>query len=176
MQRKTYTSLWNRRKIKLCRTRQHLCLQVYTTHAVLLLFKKFAKENKKFSLCRDLDISWYTLPCPLRSRSIRPFSVPMRRLTPHRAAHKISELNLFLYFRISGVSVVRSWEVGVTLTLGTVEPPTPAPPLRGTERKVMRLGLGSPGSKFVQTSPLWPIKSTTWVQRKLPQNILSFFW
>ena len=29
----------------------------------------------------------------------------MRRLTPHRAAQRISELNRFLYFLISGVSV-----------------------------------------------------------------------
>lgn len=49
---------------------------------------------------------------------MRPFSVPMRRLTPHNAAHKISELNLFLYFRISGVSDVMSCVVGVTLTFG----------------------------------------------------------
>lgn len=58
-----------------------------------------------------------TFPCPDRSRSIKPFSVPMRRLTPHNAAQRISELNRFLYFRISGVSLVASCcDVGVTLT------------------------------------------------------------
>jgi hypothetical protein len=37
---------------------------------------------------------------------------------PHNEAHKISELNLFLYFLISGVSDVASWVcAGVTFTL-----------------------------------------------------------
>lgn len=37
---------------------------------------------------------------------------------PQRAAHNISELNLFLYFRISGVSdVISACDVGVTFTL-----------------------------------------------------------
>lgn len=35
---------------------------------------------------------------------------------PQRAAQRISLLNRFLYLRISGVSDVRSWLVGVTLT------------------------------------------------------------
>ena len=53
-----------------------------------------------------------------------PFSAPMSRLTPHSAAHRISELNRFLYLRISGVSCVRSWApappipLGVTFTEG----------------------------------------------------------
>lgn len=59
-----------------------------------------------------------TFPCPDRSRSIKPFSVPIKRLTPHNAAQRISELKRFLYLRISGVSVACSCcDVGVTLTL-----------------------------------------------------------
>lgn len=54
---------------------------------------------------------------------------------PHKAAHKISELNLFLYLRISGVSDDTSCPVGVTLTLTWLsrreafppEPPVPPP-------------------------------------------------
>lgn len=55
--------------------------------------------------------------------------------SPHKAAHKISELNLFLYLRISGVSGEPSCPVGVTLTLTWLSrrdafPPEPAvPPL-----------------------------------------------
>lgn len=77
-----------------------------------------------------------TFPCPDLSSNIKPFSVPMRRFTPHNAAHKISELNLFLYFRISGVSLVASCDVGVTLTLTWLsrrdgpEPPAPNPKVR----------------------------------------------
>lgn len=74
-----------------------------------------------------------TLPWPDRSKSISPFSVPINKFTPHRAAHRISELNRFLYFRISGVSLVMSWDVGVTFTLTWLsrrdgpEPPAPNP-------------------------------------------------
>lgn len=74
-----------------------------------------------------------TLPWPDRSNSISPFSVPISKLTPHRAAHRISELNRFLYFRISGVSLVMSCDVGVTFTLTWLsrrdgpEPPAPNP-------------------------------------------------
>lgn len=58
---------------------------------------------------------WYTLPCALLlSNSIRPLSVPINRFTPHREAHNISESNLFLYLRISGVS---DFEAGPTHTL-----------------------------------------------------------
>lgn len=39
------------------------------------------------------------------------------KYSPHKAAHKISLLNLFLYFLISGVSDETSCDVGVTLTL-----------------------------------------------------------
>lgn len=46
---------------------------------------------------------------------------------PQRAAHKISELNLFLYLRISGVSESMSCDVGVTLTL-TCDSLREAPP------------------------------------------------
>lgn len=35
---------------------------------------------------------------------------------PHKAAHRISELNLFLYLRISGVSLCGRVFVGFTLT------------------------------------------------------------
>lgn len=77
-----------------------------------------------------------TFPCPERSSSIRPFSVPINRLTPHNAAHSISELKRFLYLRISGVSLVASCDVGVTLTficdsrrVGP-EPPAPKPNVR----------------------------------------------
>lgn len=92
----------------------------------------------KTSICwnRRRDISWYTLPWPERSRSMSPFSVPISRLTPHRAAHRISELNRFLYFRISGVSLVASWVVGVTLTLIWLsrrdgpDPPAPNPKVK----------------------------------------------
>lgn len=65
-----------------------------------------------------------------------PFSVPISKLTPQSAAHRISELNLFLYLRISGVSLVASCEVGVTLTLTWLsrrdgpEPPAPKPNVR----------------------------------------------
>ena len=46
----------------------------------------------------------------------------MSRFTPQRAAQSISELNRFLYFRISGVSEVISWPpVGATLTEGICE-------------------------------------------------------
>ncbi len=80
-----------------------------------------------------------TFPCPDRSRSINPFSVPIKRLTPQSAAHKISELKRFLYLRISGVSLVGSCcdDVGVTLTLTWLsrlgappEPPAPNPKVR----------------------------------------------
>lgn len=60
---------------------------------------------------------WCTFPWPDRSNNIRPFSVPISKLTPHNAAHRISELKRFLYLRISGVSLVISWDVGVTFTL-----------------------------------------------------------
>ena len=36
---------------------------------------------------------------------------------PHKEAQRTSELNLFLYFLISGVSETASCEVGVTFTL-----------------------------------------------------------
>lgn len=85
------------------------------------------------------ECKWWsilTLPCPERSRSMSPFSVPIRRLTPHSAAQSISELKRFLYLRISGVSLDASWDVGVTFTL-TVdsrrvgpEPPAPNPKVR----------------------------------------------
>lgn len=77
-----------------------------------------------------------TFPCPDLSSSMSPFSVPISRLTPQRAAQRISELNLFLYLRISGVSLVASWEVGVTLTFTWLsrrdgpEPPAPKPKVR----------------------------------------------
>lgn len=77
-----------------------------------------------------------TFPCPDLSSNIKPFSVPISRFTPHNAAHKISELNRFLYFRISGVSLVASCDVGVTLTLTWLsrrdgpEPPAPNPNVR----------------------------------------------
>lgn len=54
---------------------------------------------------------------------------------PHNAAQRISELNLFLYLRISGVSEDRSCPVGVTLTLTWLSrreafpPEPPVPPL-----------------------------------------------
>lgn len=54
-------------------------------------------------------------------------------MTPHNAAHKISELKRFLYLRISGVSLVASCDVGVTFTLTWLsrrdgpEPPAPNP-------------------------------------------------
>lgn len=38
------------------------------------------------------------------------------RYLPHKAAHRISELNLFLYLRISGVSLCGLVLVGFTLT------------------------------------------------------------
>ena len=72
------------------------------------------------------------------SRSMRPFSVPIRRFTPQSAAQRISELNLFLYLRISGVSAPKSC-CGVTLTLiwlsrrgGTPTLPTPTLPPTGS--------------------------------------------
>lgn len=40
-----------------------------------------------------------------------------RRSSPHRAAHRISELNLFLYLRISGVSLGGRVLVGLTFTI-----------------------------------------------------------
>lgn len=78
----------------------------------------------------------FTFPWPDRSSSIKPFSVPINKLTPHNAAHKISELNRFLYLRISGVSLDASCDVGVTLTLTWLsrrdgpEPPAPNPNVR----------------------------------------------
>jgi hypothetical protein len=56
--------------------------------------------------------------------------------SPQRAAQRISELNLFLYLRISGVSEPTSCEVGVTFTLTCdsrrvgPEPPAPNPNVR----------------------------------------------
>ena len=61
----------------------------------------------------------------------------MSKLTPHKAAHKISELKRFLYLRISGVSDVISCTAGVgaTLTEGTCVDSrllgSPAPPAGG---------------------------------------------
>lgn len=83
-----------------------------------------------------MSIHFFTFPCPDRSKSISPFSVPISRFTPHNAAHKISELKRFLYFRISGVSLEASCDVGVTLTLTWLsrldgpEPPAPKPKVR----------------------------------------------
>lgn len=61
---------------------------------------------------------------------------------PQRAAHNISELNLFLYLRISGVSEPISWLVGVTLTLTWLSlrdgPPDPAPPAPNPNVKKLR--------------------------------------
>lgn len=66
----------------------------------------------------------------------RTGSVNVYVYIPQRAAHKISELNLFLYFLISGVSDPISCDVGVTLTftcdsrlLGP-EPPAPKPKVK----------------------------------------------
>lgn len=56
--------------------------------------------------------------------------------SPQRAAHRISELNLFLYLRISGVSEPTSCDVGVTFTFTCdsrrvgPEPPAPNPKVR----------------------------------------------
>jgi hypothetical protein len=56
--------------------------------------------------------------------------------SPQRAAQRISELNLFLYLRISGVSEPTSCDVGVTFTLTCdsrrvgPEPPAPNPNVR----------------------------------------------
>lgn len=77
-----------------------------------------------------------TFPCPDLSSNINPFSVPISRLTPQRAAQSISELNRFLYLRISGVSLAASCDVGVTFTFTSrsldsrrdgPEPPAPNP-------------------------------------------------
>lgn len=79
------------------------------------------------------QLTLFTLPCPDRSSSISPFSVPISKFTPHKAAHRISELKRFLYLRISGVSLVMSCDVGVTFTLTWLsrrdgsEPPAPNP-------------------------------------------------
>lgn len=62
-----------------------------------------------------------------------------KKSLPQSAAHKISELNLFLYFLISGVSAEDSWDVGVTFTLTWLSlrgegegpvPPAPKPKVR----------------------------------------------
>uniref|UniRef100_A0A1A9UL75 Uncharacterized protein n=1 Tax=Glossina austeni TaxID=7395 RepID=A0A1A9UL75_GLOAU len=80
-----------------------------------------------------MDHICYQLAIPERSNSIRPFSVPINKFTPQSAAHRISELKRFLYFRISGVSLEASCDVGVTLTLTCdsrrdgPEPPAPKP-------------------------------------------------
>lgn len=53
--------------------------------------------------------------------------------SPHSAAQRISLLNRFLYFLISGVSEARSWLVGVTLTLtcdSRLAGPAPNPKVR----------------------------------------------
>ena len=50
----------------------------------------------------------------LENKSIRAGVAP--RHLPHKAAHRISELNLFLYLRISGVSLWGRVLVGLTLT------------------------------------------------------------
>jgi len=55
-----------------------------------------------------------TAPCPLLSNNKSPLLVPISRLTPHRLAQLISELNRFLYFLISGMWSAACW--GRTLT------------------------------------------------------------
>lgn len=81
-----------------------------------------------------------TFPWPDRSNNIKPFSVPMSKFTPHKAAHKISELNRFLYLRISGVSLVASCcDVGVTFTftwLSRREAPPELPAPKPNVRKL----------------------------------------
>lgn len=47
---------------------------------------------------------------------IKPEGQSTVRHLPHKAAHRISELNLFLYLRISGVSLCGLVLVGFTLT------------------------------------------------------------
>lgn len=92
--------------------------------------EKFSKIISKF---RHNFHQKLTFPCPDRSKSIKPFSVPISKLTPQSAAQRISELKRFLYLRISGVSLVASCcDVGVTLTftwlsLRDAPPELPAP-------------------------------------------------
>ena len=69
------------------------------------------------------------MPCPLLSSNISPASVPMSKFTPHRAAHRMSLVNLFLYFLISGdsesfgVIFTCTWSLDESVRLG--RPPIP---------------------------------------------------
>lgn len=73
----------------------------------------------------DFAASVSPLPCPLLSSSIRPASVPMSRLTPHSAAHRMSDVKRFLYLRISGDS--DSFDFMFTVTSERAPPPAELP-------------------------------------------------
>lgn len=52
----------------------------------------------------------------LSCRAFPPYTCPRTLSLPHRAAHRTSELNFFLYLRISGLSLCGRMLVGLTLT------------------------------------------------------------
>ncbi len=91
-----------------------LVLPTVDTHQHVDPLKDFdlteASPRNEREDCGDVEglMSWQEsstckpFPWPLLSSSKRPLSVPTRRLTPHRAPHRISPLNFRLYLRISG--------------------------------------------------------------------------
>lgn len=102
------------------------------TYVLILIDRPIKSEVEYFQMLTVFYL-FFTFPWPDLSNSIRPFSVPIKRFTPHSAAHRISELKRFLYFRISGVSLAASCDVGVTFTftwlsrLDGPDPPAPKP-------------------------------------------------
>lgn len=74
------------------------------------------------SICWNLRelISGYTLPCPLRSSSFRPFSVPTSRLTPDRTniqPENYSELYLPTHFTLKLFAFCRTLFHSMFLTI-----------------------------------------------------------
>lgn len=77
---------------------------------------------KQWAICRYKTLTWlllsdcrfsYILNMELGNFFYNAFI----QISPQRAAHRISELNLFLYLRISGVSVGGRVLVGFTFTM-----------------------------------------------------------
>lgn len=75
--------------------------------------KHWINAEKQLQFWRNIIKGW---KLPLACLHFRNGKGRTRFALPHKAAHSISELNLFLYLRISGVSLCGRVFVGFTLT------------------------------------------------------------
>lgn len=78
------------------------------------------KCKQALNKCREtatvLEIDYQRLKVPTGMSILQEWQGKKTFALPHKAAHSISELNLFLYLRISGVSLCGRVFVGFTLT------------------------------------------------------------